>query len=304
MANKRAIVTGANGFIGSHLVAELLKNNYYVVALVHSSSDRLPKDERCRILKLADVDSQKQCIEEGADFFFNLLWAGVDTGGRGSMEIQLNNIDSSLKMVELASRLKVKKFIGVGSVMEIESMKNLDSNTAVPTMAHIYGGAKIATAIFSKSLAIKKNMKFNWVRLTNAFGPGEISNRLICYALKSCLLNQTPKFTEGDQLYDFIYIEDAVRGLRLIAEEGKNLKTYLLGSGAPQPLKNYLIQIQQLVAPNLFFDLGFYKYNCESLTYSDLDASELSKDCKFTTNYDFKDGILNTFNWLRSQKIS
>lgn len=301
MVNKKAIVTGANGFIGSHLVSELLKSNYYVAAVVHNSAGRLPKNEKCRILRLDEIESHKHVLEE-SDFFFNLLWTGVDRGGRESIELQLKNIELSQKMVELANSLRVRKFIGLGSVMEIESTRNLDSPNALPTMAHIYGGAKLATAIFSKSFAIKQNMGFNWVRLTNTFGPGEISNRLIFYTLKSCLLKESPKFTEGNQLYDFIYIDDVTRGLRLIAEEGKNLKTYLLGSGTPQPLKNYLIQIKNLVAPSLFFDFGFYKYNGESLTCDDLDATELLNDCNFTPNYDFKDGILNTFKWIESQK--
>ncbi len=297
----KAIITGANGFVGSAVVSNLINHGYEVtVVLRNENSDisRLPI-EKIKVLysDVKDIKSLTSTIEEQYDVLFHFAWEGISGEKRLNTEIQLSNILSTIDAVEVAKSLGCTKFIGVGSIMEDESFELSKENKALPKN-YSYGTAKLSAKLFSKSKANELNIEHVWVKITNAYGPYEFSPRLINSTLRKIYLNEYCAFTAGTQIYDFIYIDDVAEAFRLIAEKGHNNTTYLIGSGKAMALRNYLETIFTTVKTDVIPHFGDIPYKGVNLDQGFFSIETLKNDTGFNPLVSFEEGILKTYRWI------
>lgn len=151
----------------------------------------------------------------------------------------------------------------------------------------------------SKTLAYNLGLDFVCTTISNVYGVGEISERLINTTIIKLLKKEKTSFTEGNQLYDFIYIDDVVRAFILIGEYGKPFKNYYIGNKKPQLLKEFLVKIRDCIDTNIELGLGEIPFNGISLNYTEFSTLGLYEDFNFKTTVNFEDGIKKTAEWLR-----
>ena len=141
---KNVIVTGANGFIGSTLVNNLLKNGAKVVAIdISFAAPRIPDCDQVVKLEvgLDDVEKLKGLISEGEyDAMYHLAWAGVNGPSKADPTVQLNNIQLGINCAQLCKGIGVKKLLCAGTVAEqaVHSLPNLTQTSG----GMMYGVAK------------------------------------------------------------------------------------------------------------------------------------------------------------------
>jgi nucleoside-diphosphate-sugar epimerase len=138
--------------------------------------------------------------------------------------------------------------------------------------------------------------------ITNAYGPRESSPRLVNTTLRKCLRGESPQFIIRTQNYDFVYIDDVARALYLIAENGKPFNRYPIGSSAAKPLKEFLIEMQQTIAPNIEFK--FSDSPGVDLPLSVFDCSITEADTGFCAEVGFAEGIRKTMQWIKEQETA
>lgn len=105
---KIAVVTGANGFVGSAVVKELLSNNYKVYAVVRNNhSDRLSDLDNVEIVncELSDIDRLPGQITEKCDVFYHFAWSGSAGKDRANTRLQLDNVQWSVESIRAAKNL-------------------------------------------------------------------------------------------------------------------------------------------------------------------------------------------------------
>ena len=187
---RRAVVSGANGFVGSAVVRSLLENDYEVYALVHSSRANLPEDKNLFVMQYDGSQTTMEIPE--ADYFFHFAWEGMTGKKRSDIGVQMGNLEMTRNAMKLAKNTGCRRFIGCGSIMEDESMAGINNPEFLPSPGHIYGFVKMLCRYYCKMYAIENGMGYVCGRLTNTYGPGEVSNRLICDLIR-CLLNGNPK---------------------------------------------------------------------------------------------------------------
>ena len=292
----KAIVTGATGFIGKWLVKELVENNVEVFAIVRNvvpDSDEVLGNNLVHQVNMSEVDLYSNDMAN-ADAFFHLAWGGVSSELKNDWDIQMNNIDLSVKMLDLAKRLSVGKFIATGTVAEYSFCEDVMDVYAKQTPNDMYGAAKTATHYLLEVRARLIGMPFIWAVVPSTFGEGRRDKNIITYTITTLLKGEKPKFGYLTQMWDFLYVSEVVRALRLIGEKGKADKIYGIGSGVYRPLKEYIEIIRDEINPELELGIGDVPSYSDKVFSSCVSIKELSTDTGFVPQVPFEEGIRKT----------
>ena len=302
---KTAVVTGANGFVGSAVVNELLSNNYKVYAVVRNNhADRLSDLDNVEIVncELSDIDRLPGQITEKCDVFYHFAWSGSAGKDRANTRLQLDNVQWSVESIRAAKKLGCSRLVFAGSIVEKECLAAAYTGGNRPGLGYIYGGGKVAAHILCSSVAAAEGIDLLWGEITNAYGVGEVSPRLVNSTIRKCIAGVSPEFTAGTQNYDFVYIDDVARAFRLIGENGKPFTSYLIGSSAAKPLKEFLIEMKDAIAPELPFKFGDVPFTGIDLPLSDFDCRKTEEDTGFKAGISFAEGCRRTFEWWKERE--
>lgn len=300
---KKAIVTGANGFFGTALCRELSQQGVEVTALVRSDDSDVSGIKGLKGLKIICCDMSKvysltDCKDcENADAFFHFAWEGSAGVLRGDENVQIDNIKYTMDALKLCKAINCKRFVFAASIMEFEIMAAVESNTGAG-INNLYSAAKLSADYMTRILAQSLGVDYIRCIISNIYGPGEKSPRLINTSIRKLLAGEHCAFSPGEQLYDFIYADDAAAAFAAAAKTGKTNTTYYIGS-SPRPLKEYLLKMRDIVAPDAEIGLGEINFSGVSLTYKEFDTNALKKDTGFENKISFEEGIKRTAEWIK-----
>ncbi len=299
----RAIVTGANGFVGSNLVKKLVENNIEVLAIdISFSNSRLCKSSLIKTLDLSieNINELEKIVERGLyDVFYHFAWIGSAGPLRKDEKIQTQNALWTVECLRTASKIGCQKFICAGSIMEYEVHEAIYTQESKPDAAYIYGVGKVLAHELCKPIANQLGIDLVWTYITNAYGVGEKSPRFINTTLRKIIHKEPLEFTAGTQNYDFIYIDDVANAFYLLGLYGKANKGYMIGSGTARPLKEFIIEMCTANAGDnkpLFGNIPFTGVNVSLDVFS---IEELVKDCGFRPITSFAEGTKKTLQWLQ-----
>lgn len=297
-----AIVTGANGFVGSALVRELLDNGMEVYAAVHGGNrSNLPDAKGLHVVDfdLSDAAGLTDKIPFGAcDTFYDFAWDGSAGPKRADVGLQLDNVRWTVDALGVSKELGCDRFLHAGSIMEHETMAAGYRDGNRPGQGYIYGCGKVAAHIMCMAVAAEMGVDLVWPEITNAYGPGERSPRLVNTTIRKCIDGVSPQFTSGTQNYDFVYIDDAARAFRLIGEHGEPFTEYLIGSSTARPLREFLMEMHDSIAPDLEFVFGDVPFTGVDLPLSYFDCSKTELDTGFRAQVSFAEGCRRTRDWI------
>lgn len=297
-------MTGANGFIGSAVVKYLSGQGVEVLALCHNGhSDKIEGLPLVTVgsMEMENMQAVREAVpQDDYDVFYHFAWKGSAGTVRADTRLQLDNVQWAVEAVETAYALGCKRFVGAGSIMEYEAIAEHQAQGHKPGLGTIYGGGKLAAHIMSQAIAAKLGIEFIWGEITNAYGVGEVSPRVVNTALRKCIRGESPQFTAGTQNYDFVYIDDVARAFYLIGKHGKPFHEYLIGSSHARPLKEFLLEMKEAVAPNLDFIFGDIPFTGINLPLSRFECSDTEKDTGFKAEISFAEGTKRTMLWLKS----
>lgn len=305
---KKIVVTGATSMIGLSTINEAIKNNVEVLAIVREGSqkiERFPKSNQIRILE-CNIDKyntiETSQLEKNYDVFYHFSWGFTDKTTRNDPIRQEKNIQYSLDAVTLGKKLGCKKFIGAGSQAEYGRFEGkLNAQTPIhPDIA--YGISKYAAGCLTNLRCKELSMEHIWVRILSVYGIYDSPNTMIGYAINELLSGRQPEFTKSEQIWDYLFSEDAGRALYLIGEKGINNKIYCLGSGKAFPLYKYINIINNLFNKPDNAGIGKKQYSENQVMYLCADIDDLTKDTGFIPEINFEDGIKRTIDFYKGLK--
>jgi nucleoside-diphosphate-sugar epimerase len=215
--NKRIVLTGATGFLGSHLAAALVAQGFEVIGLKRRSSSLQRLVRILPQLTLVDVES--------ADFDaifrdYGKVDAIIHTAtsyGRNNesvTEIFTANTEYPLRLLDAGSRAGVHAF--------------MNTDTILDKYLNLYAFSKNQLLEWGRFFALHKKITFWNLRLEHFYGAGDDPTKFTAQIIDSCLSNEPEiQLTLGEQRRDFIYIDDVVAAYLLLLREIR---------GAPPPV--------------------------------------------------------------------
>lgn len=297
---KKAIVTGGMGFIGGWLVRELHKQGVYVMIVDKYLGDAVD-DENTRHIRceLSEINKLPELIpERDIDIIFHLAWQGVADADAGNYTVQLANVQAALDLIDVAVQMQIPSFLGARSLHEIEGKIEMDAQKPISNPRFAYKAAKSAAHCLAKAKAGENGIRFLWPLITNTYGYGDRSNRLINYFIRCVQSGKTPSLSKGEQTYDFVYISDLAHALYLIGEKGIDGKDYMIGSGTLRPLKQWLEEAGRTIDPEVPLGFGEIKSNVVSVPEENFQYESLFEDTGFVPEISFAEGVRLTAQWL------
>lgn len=303
----KAVVTGASSMIASALIRLLVAEGHEVYALCRPNSKKLGniiKNERVHIVysDISDITAVGQSIGCGCDAFFHFAWGGTSGAQRNDSRIQSENIRFTLDAVELAHALGCSVFVGAGSQAEYGRVDGKISPETPAFPENAYGAAKLAAGQLSRIACAKYGIKHIWARILSVYGIGDNDFTITVSSLKKMLAGQTAQFTPAEQMWDFLYCDDAARAFYLMAQRGKDGAVYTLGSGQARPLKEYINIMRSVSGTDGDVQIGALPYNDKQVMYLCADISALTADTGFVPQVSYEEGIKETVKWLKGSE--
>lgn len=304
---KKVIVTGASGFVGAALCKALSEEGISVIAIVRrkvKSIDQIKDIPNIKIVycNLSDFRNLSNYIQDrDVDVLYHLAWVGSSGPLRGDVDVQMKNIQYTCDTVRACADIGCKRFIFASSIMEYEIAATMETELT-PEINTLYSSAKVATNYIVRTIAGTLGIDYIRAIISNIYGPGETSQRLINTSLRKLLRREHCAFSAGEQIYDFIYITDAVKSFIAIAKSGVPNRNYYIGTENPKPLKEFLLEMRDMVDPKIKIGLGEIPVNGVSLTYKEFDVQAVRNDTGFVPSVSFKEGIKKTIEWIREME--
>lgn len=293
---KRAIITGATGAVGTALVKELITNNVETLVLCREGSKRnqqipvhpLVTRKHCSLDQLASIEND---TGKNYDVFYHFAWMGTTGTERDDMYLQNQNVRFALDAVGAAKRFGCHTFIGAGSQAEygrVEGVLRTDT-PAFPEMG--YGIAKLCAGQMTREYAHQQGMHHIWVRILSIFGPNDGPQSMVMSTINKLQNGEVPQFTKGEQMWDYLYSEDAAQAFSLLGEKGHDGKVYVLGSGNAKPLAEYIMELRDVVNPNAEIALGAIPYSPKQVMHLEADIHDINNDTGWIPTTQYKTGI-------------
>jgi UDP-glucose 4-epimerase len=287
---EKIIVTGANGFIGRNFIKYAVSHGIEVYAVDINHEQSTLKELKYIHFIECDMQQMELLIDlvPHQDYlaFYHFAWSGVASSNlyRKSYEAQINNIKYSCDAALVSKKLNCKKFITTGSIVE-KATKNILNSMNI-TESYYYGIAKNCYHEYLGTICEINKINYIWVVLPNIYG-GD-STTIISYMLNEFKNNRIPTFGPCQQLYNFTYIKDIVRGLLFLGEVETLSGEYLLSNGECRKSYEFLQEASKLFSKEI--QLGVR--NDDGLIFQKewFDNEKLIQ-LGFKPKYNFIDGI-------------
>lgn len=306
MQIKKVVITGGSGPIGLALIRKLLMENIEILVLQREYSARsmyLPKHELVNV-RYCSLENLKSYIPESSDYdiFFHLGWTNTEKGKRDDLVLQKENVSYSCDAVQLAYRCGCHTFIGAGSQAEYGRHEEALKQDTLCKPETAYGVMKLCACHATKILCKKYGIKHIWTRILSGYGIFDNVNSVLVSAILNTLEDKKTEFSKGEQIWDFIYLDDIADALYLIAQKGKNGAIYPIGSGKAKPLKDYLSILYEKLDKKEYMELGKIPYNDLQVMYLKADITVLYEDTGWLPRTEFEDGIDKVISFYKDWK--
>ena len=308
MSTIRCVVTGASGFLGSSLVRALVKRGHSTLAVVRPESNlwRLSEvraDVTFAYATLNDISSIEKPIADFApDVVFHLAWSGGDSSKYVNSIDQMNNVPGSLELVNIAGRAQAKAFVFFGSAAEYGRFSIPVSENDVEEPRNLYGATKLVTMQATRSLCAMWKMRFCGMRPFWVYGPRDSEKRMIPSLIEQLLDRKRPTLTKGDQVWDYLYVEDAMDALLRLAECSSAEGVFNLGSGVPVVLRDVVERIRDIIDPGLEVGFGDIPYAPNQIMHLEASIDRLKGATGWEPSVGLEQGLQETINWHQFQR--
>jgi len=316
--NKRVLVTGGDGFIGSHLVDKLLNEGAIVRVSSRKESPKFLKhvvDDiefiKANLLNPNDVD--KVCYNQEIVFHLASIVAGVGYNSQHNASMMTANSIMNMLILEGARKCNVGKYQFVSSTCiypDEASIPTLEEEGMIgnPAKSNLgYGWSKRASEIQAKMYSNDFDINISIIRPMNIYGSRDDASEQISHVIpamirKVLLANDSiTVWGSGKQSRTFVYVKDMIRGMMMALEKYPVPDPINIGTSEEVTMVDLISKIKRIAGrPDLkvIFDTS----KPEGQIRKAADTSKAERLIGFKSHYSLDEGLKETIEWYKQNK--
>jgi|TARA_R110000737_G_scaffold205740_1_gene224249 dTDP-glucose 4,6-dehydratase len=318
--NKTILITGGAGFIGSHVVRRFVNNypSYHIINLDKltycgdlSNLEEVSGKENYTFIKgdICDVELLKNIFEEyEPDSIIHLAAEShVDNSIENPNIFITTNVIGTCNLLNMATKYNIDRFYHV-STDEVYGALGMDDEPFLETTPYDpkspYSASKASSDHFVR--AYGNTFKLNYVisNCSNNYGPNQHTEKLIPTVINSILNKEPiPVYGKGDNVRDWLYVEDHAKAIDLIFHQGTNGETYNIGGD----MEKTNLQLIRILCNEIDYILKSPDSSTELIEFVEdrkghdfryaIDCKKLKKELGWGLETSFISGIIKTINW-------
>ncbi|RXH29776.1 GDP-6-deoxy-D-lyxo-4-hexulose reductase [Bradyrhizobium nanningense] len=304
----RIFVTGASGFLGSHLVTDLVARGHEVAVLLRPAGAvwRLREvHDRLHVIPgaLEQPDGLRGPLEAFVpDAVVHMAWRGVAGNDRNS-PVQAANVVDTVGLAELAAEAGARIFVGAGSQAEYGPYDRAIREDDVPRPTTLYGMAKLAAGSMAISLCEERGLRAAWLRIFSTYGPKDAEHWLIPSMIRKLRSGQHMALTACEQRWGFLHARDAASAFRLAITHDGASGLFNVGSADAPPLRETVTRLRDLVRPDAALGFGELAYRSDQVMVLAADVSRMLA-LGWKPEVQLDEGLRETVDWHDATKSS
>jgi|TARA_B110000495_G_C23011411_1_gene598258 nucleoside-diphosphate-sugar epimerase len=307
---KRAIITGATGFVGANLARHLLDAGCQVHLLVRPQYaswriEDIRTDVQIHVLDLLDTASLECVLKDvRPDWIFHLAVYGAYSAQRELPQMIATNITATANLLHASLNVGFESFVNTGSSSEYgikqhaaNEFDSLDPNS-------YYACTKAAATHLCRHLARERDADITTLRLYSAYGPYEEPTRLIPTLALAALRGQLPPLVSPQTARDFVYVEDVCRAYLLAASrpQAERGAIYNVGSGVQTTLEEAVRQVREICQIDTLPQWGSMPNRQWDAQTWVADATKIERELGWEPECDFAEGFHRTMAWFSAHE--
>ena len=310
----KVLITGAAGFIGSHLCERLLAGGWNVVGVDNFDDFYDPgiKRENIKIclenpdFRLVEADIRDSAAMDGAvgDDIDVIVHLAAKAGVRPSIEQPLLyadvNVNGTMVLLEAAKKHKIGKFVFASSSSIYGNNRKVpfseEDNVDFPISP--YAATKKACELLCHTYHHLENMSVTCLRYFTVYGPRQRPDLAIHKFAKLIEQGQAiPVYGDGSMMRDFTYIDDIIDGTTAAIEKCNGFNIYNLGESQPITVNDLIAEIEKALGKKAIREKLPPQPGDVERTYADVTKAE--KDLGYKPSTSIRDGLEKFTAWFR-----
>ena len=297
---KKVLLTGATGFIGSQVTAELLKRGYEVISV----SDKTFLPDKPNLIQVKLDLLNKSAVDEffennKFDLMMHMAWY---LGAKCHMHnVNLEWLSVSLHLLKKFQETGGKTFLCNGTVSEYDFSYGYLSEDITPLEnKSLHGQCKASLFKTARIFCRQNGISFKWPRIFNLYGPNEKPQRLMPSVINSCLKGEDVKVSDCLKFQDYLHVADTARGIVDIFESDIEGAVNVC-SGQPVQLRTIVNKIAELTGFK-----GQILWGAIPAAFGDdlvVGNNQKLKSIGWQPKYSLEEGLKETINWWREHNV-
>jgi len=285
-------MTGATGFLGSHLLPTLIKKGYDIIILKRSFSNICRIQNVISQIKNYDIDkvSIQKIFNENE--IGGIMHLATDYGRKNNNDIiQMSkaNIELPTQLLNLGCKYRIIFFINTHTFSNSKySLYSAMKNSFIEIAKYFYDNSKV---------------KFINMKLEHMYSEKDDDSKFIPFLIVSILEGKEIRVTKGEQKRDFIYVHDVVDAyLKVLDNLGNfndNFIEFEIGTGNSISLRDLLSKIEEEINKKANIKWGIIPYKKNEIFNSTADIRKAKQYLGWYPNHEINTGLRRTINWYK-----
>lgn len=299
----RVLVTGASGFVGSHVVKRLIEDGHDVTALVRPESSLWRLEDvagRFRVIR-SDSTAPASLLAplEGwrPETCVHLAWYAVPGEYLQSPE-NVTSLVLSLRMLDELVVAGCEHVVMTGTCFEYDTdAGDLREDTPVRPVT-IYSASKLAAKMIGELRAAQLGVGFTWARLFYLYGPFEDDRRLVPAVIRSMLEGREFQASAGTQVRDYLHVEDVAGALCALATQRVS-GAFNVCSGQKVTVAEVIGEVARIAGRPELVRLGAVPQRAGDPMYIRGDNKRLRAATSWKPRHTLSEGLTGTVAWWK-----